>query len=193
MRHDDMVLGAAFNGDESRILTWSRDGTARLWDISINESQSNEELRCQLQLLTGTRLNSSGGLELIPLEEWYALKVALDGGSADLADVCRYHVHGDFGYELLICHAHVKKSFKTSIRKAGITDFRIHDLRHTCAAWLVTEGVALAEVRDLLGHRSMVMTEKYAHLAPENVRAAVAMLDGSHDLVTVDQIASEVA
>jgi|GEM_PF-3963995 len=134
-----------------------------------------------------------GGLELIPLEEWYALKVALDGGSADLADVCRYHVHGDFGYELLICHAHVKKSFKTSIRKAGITDFRIHDLRHTCAAWLVTEGVALAEVRDLLGHRSMVMTEKYAHLAPENVRAAVAMLDGSHDLVTVDQIASEVA
>ena len=87
----------------------------------------------------------------------------------------------------------VKKSFKTSIRIAGITDFRIHDLRHTCAAWLVTEGVALAEVRDLLGHRSVTMTEKYAHLAPENVRAAVAMLDGSHDLVTVDQIATEVA
>ena len=45
--------------------------------------------------------------------------------------------------------------------------------------------MALAEVRDLLGHSSVTMTEKYAHLAPENVRAAVAVLDGSHDLVTV--------
>lgn len=37
--------------------------------------------------------------------------------------------------------------------------------------------VALAEVRDLLGHASITMTERYAHLAPENVRAAVAVLD----------------
>ena len=37
----------------------------------------------------------------------------------------------------------------------------------------------LAEVRDLLGHSSVTMTEKYAHLAPENVRAAITVLDGS--------------
>ncbi|MEW6037759.1 MAG: tyrosine-type recombinase/integrase [Pseudomonadota bacterium] len=58
-----------------------------------------------------------------------------------------------------------------------MSDFRIHDLRHTCAAWLVSAGVALAEVRDLLGHSTVKMTEKYAHLAPENIRAAVAVLD----------------
>ena len=74
--------------------------------------------------------------------------------------------------------AAIKRSFATAARRAGIGDFRIHDLRHTCAAWLVSAGVALPEVRDLLGHSTVKMTEKYAHLAPENVRAAVAVLDG---------------
>lgn len=81
----------------------------------------------------------------------------------------------------------VKKSFGTTCGKVGIEDFRIHDLRHTCAAWLVSAGVALPEVRDLLGHSTITMTEKYAHLSPDNVRRAVSVLDRtSHVLVTVD-------
>ncbi len=60
----------------------------------------------------------------------------------------------------------------------GIKDFRIHGLRYTCAAWLVTAGVPWPEVRDLLGHASITMTEKYAHLAPVRVRAAVTLIEG---------------
>lgn len=71
----------------------------------------------------------------------------------------------------------VRRSFKTACRGCGIEDFRFHDMRHTCAAWLVSSGRDLQEVRDLLGHASITMTERYAHLAPENVRAAVAVLD----------------
>ncbi len=56
-------------------------------------------------------------------------------------------------------------------------------------ARLLSAGVPLAEVRDLLGHSSITMTERYAHLAPENVRAAVAVsIDSGHDLVTLDTI-----
>lgn len=75
--------------------------------------------------------------------------------------------------------ASVKRSFATACRVAGIVDFRFHDLRHTCAAWLVQAGVPMAEVRDVLGHCTLAMTERYAHLAPENLRAAVAHLDDS--------------
>ena len=71
----------------------------------------------------------------------------------------------------------VKRGFTTACRRAGITDFQIHDLRHTCAAWLVSAGAPLTEVRDLLGHSTVKMTERYAHLAPENVRAAVTLLE----------------
>lgn len=71
----------------------------------------------------------------------------------------------------------LKRSFATACRQAGIEDFHIHDLRHTCAAWLVTAGVPLPEVRDLLGHSTVQMTERYAHLAPENVRLAVTRLE----------------
>ncbi len=84
----------------------------------------------------------------------------------------------------------VKRSFTTARERAGIDDFRIHDLRHTCAAWLVSAGVPLAEVKALLGYSTVKMTERYAHLAPENVRAAVSKLDGRHDFVTVDEKAN---
>lgn len=73
----------------------------------------------------------------------------------------------------------IKRSFATACRKAGISDFRFHDLRHTCAAWLVQLGVPLTQVRDVLGHSTIKMTERYAHLAPENVRAALTLLEGS--------------
>jgi integrase len=45
------------------------------------------------------------------------------------------------------------------------------------AAWLVSAGVPLTDVGDLLGHSTVRMTERYAHLAPERVRSAVAVLD----------------
>lgn len=82
----------------------------------------------------------------------------------------------------------IKKSFRAACERTGIENFRIHDLRHTCAAWLVNAGVPLPEVRDLLGHFSVTMTERYAHLAPEKVREAVERLDGLHGSTTADAV-----
>lgn len=73
--------------------------------------------------------------------------------------------------------ASVKKSFSTACRRAGITDFHPHDLRHTCAAWLVQARVPILEVRDLLGHATVAVTEKYAHLDPDKGRDTVCVLD----------------
>jgi len=62
-------------------------------------------------------------------------------------------------------------------RRAKITNFRFHDLRHTCASWLITRGRSLREVQEILGPREFRMTLRYAHLSPDRLREAVAALE----------------
>jgi len=71
----------------------------------------------------------------------------------------------------------VKTGFAKALTDAKITDFRFHDLRHTFASQLAMNGVDLNEVRDLLGHKSLTMTLRYAHLSPEHKRDAIRRLD----------------
>ena len=71
----------------------------------------------------------------------------------------------------------IKTGFHTALRKAGIGDFRFHDLRHTFASQLVMAGIDLTSIKELLGHKSLTMTMRYAHLAPGHKRKAVNTLD----------------
>ncbi len=70
----------------------------------------------------------------------------------------------------------LQKGFDAACERAGIEDFRIHDLRHTFASWLVMEGVSLYVLKDLLGHSSITVTERYAHLSPDQGRDALRRL-----------------
>jgi integrase len=70
----------------------------------------------------------------------------------------------------------IKKGWAAVLKAAKITSFRFHDLRHTFASKLVMAGVDLNTVRELLGHKSIAMTLRYAHLAPEHKAAAVETL-----------------
>ncbi|MBI4564085.1 MAG: tyrosine-type recombinase/integrase [Planctomycetes bacterium] len=54
--------------------------------------------------------------------------------------------------------------------------FRFYDLRHTFASRLVQAGVPIKAVQELLGHGSIVMTMRYSHLAPGDLRRAVELL-----------------
>lgn len=73
-------------------------------------------------------------------------------------------------------YGNVRKSFFTALKNSGIVDFRFHDLRHTFASHLVMSGVDLNTVRELLGHKSMQMTLRYAHLSPDHKKRAVNIL-----------------
>ena len=72
--------------------------------------------------------------------------------------------------------ADIKKGFQSTCEQAGIEDFHPHDLRHTCAAWLVQDGVDIRVVCELLRHSSIQVTMRYAHLSSKNVRDGVERL-----------------
>jgi integrase len=70
-----------------------------------------------------------------------------------------------------------RSAWKKVLKRACIRHFRWHDLRHHFASRLVQQGTPLNTVRDLLGHSSVGMSLRYAHLAPDQRREAVAKLN----------------
>ena len=68
------------------------------------------------------------------------------------------------------------RAFSRAVAMAGIEDFRFHDLRHDFATRLRRQGVGLDVIARLLGHRSLAMTQRYAHIGDEQLAAAVHAL-----------------
>ena len=66
----------------------------------------------------------------------------------------------------------LRRQWEAARAATGI-NCRWHDLRHTCASWLVQAGVPLHTVAEILGHTSTAVTRRYAHLAPEHLRDAI--------------------
>jgi integrase len=72
----------------------------------------------------------------------------------------------------------VKDAFERAVEKAKLQDLHFHDLRHTFATRLVQAGIDLYyAVKQMMGHRSIKTTERYAHHAPESLRPSVRVLD----------------
>ena len=73
----------------------------------------------------------------------------------------------------------ISKLTTGAMRRAGILEASFHTLRHTAASWMVQAGRPLAEVKEILGHKNINTTLRYAHLAPEHLRDSMAALDAA--------------
>lgn len=71
----------------------------------------------------------------------------------------------------------LRTPFENALKRANITDFRWHDLRHSCASYLAMNGASLAEIAEILGHKTLQMVKRYAHLSEAHTSKVVARMN----------------
>ncbi len=114
------------------------------------------------------RDTKNGEAREIPMNEYVKNAFVAIPKSPDSQYVFCKHKGGSFG--------DIRKTFWTALKKSGIVGFHFHDLRHTFASHLVMSGHDLNTVRELLGHKTIQMTLRYAHLSPKHKKHAVDSL-----------------
>jgi integrase len=71
----------------------------------------------------------------------------------------------------------LQHGFRKALVRAGLTDLHFHDLRHTFASQWMMAGGELFALKDILGHKTIAMTQRYAHLSPAYKRAVVDRME----------------
>ena len=77
----------------------------------------------------------------------------------------------------------IQTAWRGACKRAGLSGFRAHDCRHTFASWLVMAGTPLRTVADLLGHKTLSMVMRYAHLSEDHRREHIASLPSGAEIV----------
>ena len=73
-----------------------------------------------------------------------------------------------------------RSPWETALKKANITDFKFHDLRHTAASYMAMNGATTLEIKEALGHKSTAMAERYSHLSQSHVDDVVLKMNERH-------------
>ena len=73
----------------------------------------------------------------------------------------------------------IGKMFAEALERAGIGNFHFHDLRHTAASALAMNGATLAEIAEVLGHKTLEMVKRYAHLSEGHTRGVVGRMNAA--------------
>ena len=71
----------------------------------------------------------------------------------------------------------LRTPFETALKRVEINDFRWHDLRHSAASYLAMNGASLAEIAEILGHKTLQMVKRYAHLSDAHTSKVVARMN----------------
>jgi site-specific recombinase XerD len=187
----------AENNIKERYLT--RDEEGRLFATMAGSTAPDDEpgqyLRHMIELLLDTGLRASEAL--LDAEQDLGDKIWLKHGTtksgrgrsipltARAREALDYILKSPTHKRLKEMHARnpnlatqfLGRRFATMTKRADVAGVTLHTLRHTCASRLVQAGVDLYKVKKWLGHSSVVVTERYAHLAPDSLSSAVAALE----------------
>ena len=73
--------------------------------------------------------------------------------------------------------SNIRQSWEYAVKRAGITNFHFHDLRHSYASYLAMNGASLLEIAELLGHKTLAMVKRYAHLTEAHTKSVVERMN----------------
>lgn len=71
----------------------------------------------------------------------------------------------------------IRTAWENAVKKAEIVDFVFHSLRHSCASYLAMNGASLAEIAEVLGHKTLAMVKRYAHLSESHTAGVVSRMN----------------
>jgi integrase len=127
--------------------------------------------------LSGDRVDRARGVVLLDVTKSGRRREVPLCGPADAA-LARLQATGGTGPVFVAARwTAFRKAWERALPVAGLDALHFHDLRHTFASRAVQRGATLQEVKDLLGHSTLAMVMRYAHLSPEHLRSAVSRLD----------------
>jgi excisionase family DNA binding protein len=164
--------------EEERLLETCSDALRPILVIALNTGMRKSEIlnlrRDQVDLkarIIRVEKTKGGKVRHIPIND--SLLNELRRNSVD-----RQNPFVFFNPETMKPYVDLKKGFKAACRRAGIKGLRFHDLRHTFASRLVAKGTDIETVRDLLGHHSITVTQRYTHSSDDRKKTAVELLCG---------------
>jgi integrase len=77
----------------------------------------------------------------------------------------------------------IRKPWVNALKKANVPNFRFHDLRHSAASYLAMNGATLAEIAEVLGHKTLQMVKRYAHLSEQHTSRVVGAMNEKKRIV----------
>ena len=162
-----VALNTSMRWGELARLTWA-DADFYTGTLHVRESKSGEGRRIPMNRIVRDTLRA------VRREQIQQAREQKDGDREILSPLLIYAPQGGF-------LRNFGRDWYPALKKAGVSDFRWHDTRHTAASRLVMAGVDLYTVKEIPAHKTLTMTARYSHLSPGHQRQTLDRLADRRD------------
>lgn len=169
------------DGERERLLTACQDSRKRRLYPLVVTALSTGARRGELLRLTWQDVDLERGVAIVHhSKNGDRRALAITGLTADV--IRQWRTERRLGSNYLFHNRHGQPEFpraawQEALQEASLEDFRFHDLRHTFASYLAMSGATLAELAEALGHKTLAMVGRYAHLTEGHTASVIARMN----------------